>query len=190
MDNEILYFIGAVLIFSLILKFFKKKNFSKTPDSFSDWEEDYKTNDENENFEEDENQKNFDDEYFERSLQGEKNQLFLKFASIQDCNFLQGLLSANGIPSHVEHQHMNSLYGASANLMSSIFAVQLWILTSDYDKALELTTEFIRQKSESLKTKPSLKAMNNIKTVLEILTAPYPLTKSHQILGISVFPKS
>lgn len=114
----------------------------------------------------------------------------MKFASIQDCTFLQGILSANEIPSHVEHQHMNSLYGAGANLMNSIFAVQLWILTSDYEKALELTTEFIKQKSESLKTKPDSKAANNIKTVLEILTAPYPLTKSHQILGISVFPKA
>ena len=129
----------------------------------------------------------FDKAYFERCQKGEPHQLFLKFSSLQDCTFLQGLLFADGIPSHIEHQHMNGIYTGS-NTIANVFAVQLWILVADYEGALETVKQFIRQKSKSLNDSDDSALSENLKNLLGLLTAPYPVSKSQQILGISIFP--
>ena len=132
----------------------------------------------------------FDKEYFERCQKGEPYQLFMKFASISDCVFLQGLLSSSQIPSHVENQHMNSLFGAGANMVSRAFAAQLWILTADYDRAYEIAVQFLVQKSKKLEESADSKLKEGLAAALvAILGTPYPITKSQQILGMTIFPK-
>ncbi|MDD6487397.1 MAG: hypothetical protein PUF61_10670 [Spirochaetales bacterium] len=130
----------------------------------------------------------FDKAYFERCQKGEPHQLFLKFSSLQDCTLLQGLLFAGGISSHIEHQHMNRIYPGS-NTIANIFAVQLWILVSDYEAALEIVSQFISQKRNSLNTSDDSVLAKTLKKLLGLLTAPFPVSKSQQILGISIFPK-
>lgn len=130
----------------------------------------------------------FDKAYFERCQKGEPHQLFLKFSSLQDCTFLQGFLFADGIPSHIEHQHMNRIYPGS-NTIANIFAVQLWILVSDYEAALEIVSQFISQKRNSLNTSDDSVLAKTLKKLLGLLTAPFPVSKNQQILGISIFPK-
>ena len=132
----------------------------------------------------------FDKEYFERCQKGEPYQLFMKFASISDCVFLQGLLSSSQIPSHVENQHMNSLFGAGANMVSRAFAAQLWILTADYDRSYEIAVQFLVQKSKKLEDSVDSKLKEGLAAALvAILGTPYPITKSQQILGMTIFPK-
>lgn len=130
----------------------------------------------------------FDKAYFERCQKGEPHQLFLKFSSLQDCTLLQGLLFAGGISSHIEHQHMNRIYPGS-NTIANIFAVQLWILVADYEAALEIVSQFISQKRNSLNTSDDSVLAKTLKKLLGLLTAPFPVSKSQQILGISIFPK-
>jgi len=130
----------------------------------------------------------FDKPYFERCRNGEAYQLFLKFSSLQDCTLLQGLLFVNGIPSHIEHQYMNRIYPGS-NTIANIFAVQLWILVADYEAALEIVSQFISQKRQNLNTINDSILAKTLKSLLGIFTAPFPVSKNQQILGISIFPK-
>lgn len=80
----------------------------------------------------------FEKEFFARTEKGEKSQLLLSLASLQDCMLLRSLLHADGIPSHVEGEHMNNIYGGLTGTMTSVVAIKLYILCSDYDKAVEI----------------------------------------------------
>lgn len=173
--------------FLWVLKYLREKDGRKQKDSttntygFSDDTEKAET----ENLEE---FSEFDKAYFERCQKGEPHQLFLKFSSLQDCTFLQGFLFADGIPSHIEHQHMNGIYTGS-NTIANVFAVQLWILVADYEAALEIVSQFISQKRNSLNSSEDSVLAKTLKKLLGLLTAPFPVSKNQQILGISIFPK-
>ena len=80
----------------------------------------------------------FEKEFFARTENGEKSQLLLSLASLQDCMLLRSLLHADNIPSHVEGEHMNNIYGGLTGTMTSVVATKLYILCSDYDKAVEI----------------------------------------------------
>lgn len=80
----------------------------------------------------------FEKEFFARTEAGEKSQLLLSLASLQDCILLRSLLHADGIPSHVEGEHMNNIYGGLTGTMTSVVATKLYILCADYDKAVEI----------------------------------------------------
>ena len=133
----------------------------------------------------------FDDDFFERCQNGESRQLLLKVASLQECTMIQSLLASNGVPSHREHEHFNSLYGSGMSiLLNATFSIQLWILTSDYDVAFEIVRDYISQKCNDLKNRSSTsKGHKLIEKTLSILFAPYPISKSYQLLGITIFPK-
>ena len=134
----------------------------------------------------------FDEKYFERCQKGESHQLFLKVASLQDCTMIQSLFASQGVPSHREHEHFNSIYGSgTSNLLSTTFSIQLWILTADYEKAFEIARDFVQQKCENLKShEQKSKGHKLTEGILAILFSPYPITKSYQTLGITIFPKS
>lgn len=80
----------------------------------------------------------FEKDFFARTEQGEKSQLLLSMASLQDCILLRSLLFSEGIPTHVEGEHMNNIYGGLTGTMTSVVATKLYILCSDYDKAVEI----------------------------------------------------
>ncbi len=130
----------------------------------------------------------FDDEYFERCRKGEGRQLFCNFASWQDCSIFQGILFANGIPSHKEHENSNRFYFGS-NALSNVFAVQLWILINDYNDAYELLRYFTKQKTEAINENSESESNNVGKKLLGIVLSPVPVSKEQEILGIKVFPK-
>ena len=188
--------LGIIIIVVLVGVLIVKTLLSKFPDTkedpFSDLreKENIQDGDSLQETDAEVSEQEFDKEYFERCQNGEPYQLFMKFASISDCGFLQGLLLSNQIPSHVENQHMNSLFGAGANMVSRTFAAQLWILTADYDKAYEIAVQYLVQKSKELEKSGDSKLKEGVAAALVvILGTPYPITKSQQILGMTIFPK-
>jgi len=45
---------------------------------------------------------------------------------------------SEGIPSYVEGEHMNNIYGGISGTMTTVVAIKLYILCNDYEKALEI----------------------------------------------------
>ena len=84
------------------------------------------------------NEMDFEKLFFERSKAGEKSQLLMSIASQQDCLMLRSLLFSEGIPSYVEGEHMNNIYGGISGTMTTVVAIKLYILCNDYEKALEI----------------------------------------------------
>lgn len=84
------------------------------------------------------NEPDFEKDFFARTEQGEKSQILLSLASVQDCVLIRSLLYADGIPSHVEGEHMNNIYGGITGTMTSVVATKVYILCSDYDKAVDI----------------------------------------------------
>ena len=72
---------------------------------------------------------------------GEKSQLLMSIASQQDCLMLRSLLFSEGIPSYVEGEHMNNIYGGISGTMTTVVAIKLYILCNDYDKAVEIIND-------------------------------------------------
>ena len=83
----------------------------------------------------------FEKLFFERTKAGEKSQLLMSIASQQDCLMLRSLLFSEGIPSYVEGEHMNNIYGGISGTMTTVVAIKLYILCDDYDKALEIIND-------------------------------------------------
>ena len=190
--SYVIFIIGGVLVAALIIKILLNKYPKTNEDPYAEMREETE-NPENDVVQESDSEasgQEFDKEYFERCQKGEGYQLFMKFASVNDCVFLQGLLSAENIPSHLENQHMNGLFGAGANVLSGTFAAQLWILIADYEKAYEIAVQYIVKKSESLKDSQDSTLKESVAACLVVLLGtPYPITKSQQILGMTIFPK-
>lgn len=188
----IIFIIVGVLGVAIIIKFLLAKYPRTEEDPYAEMREEAENPESDVAVEDDESDANlqFDKEYFERCQNGEGYQLFMKFASMNDCVFLQSLLSAEHIPSHVENQHMNSLFGAGANVLSGTLAAQLWILIADYERAYEIAVQYLVKKSESLKDSKDSTLKETVSASLVVLLGtPYPITKSQQILGMTIFPK-
>ena len=87
------------------------------------------------------NSMDFEKAFFERTQAGEKSQLLMSMASQQDCLMLRSILYAEGIPSYVEGEHMNNVYGGISGTMTTVVAIKVYILCDDYDKAIELIND-------------------------------------------------
>lgn len=131
---------------------------------------------------------NFEEKFYERCQAGEKSQLFLNINSQQDCAVIQSLLYAADIPSRTDSNILNKLYGGVAGVTTSVFDIRFYILVNDYDEALEIVNDFFKQKIDSFSEKDS-GAKEKILSVFSVLTAPYPLSKSQEIFGFTVYPK-
>ena len=83
----------------------------------------------------------FEKQFFERTKAGEKSQLLMSIASQQDSLMLRSLLFSEGIPSYVEGEHMNNIYGGISGTMTTVVAIKLYILCDDYDKAIEIIND-------------------------------------------------
>lgn len=84
----------------------------------------------------------FEHDFFNRTQNGEKSQLFLSLAAQQDCAMIRSLLQAENIPTYTEGEHMNNIYGGITGSMTSVVAIKVYILCSDYDKAFEIVKSY------------------------------------------------
>ena len=83
----------------------------------------------------------FEKKFFERVEAGEKSVLFLTLGNPGDTALIRSLLFADGIPSYVEGEHMNNIYGGISGTMESVVAVKLYVLDADYERAKEIFEE-------------------------------------------------
>ena len=100
-----------------------------------------KTQNDNDNAQTD-NLPDFEKAFFERTQAGEPFQLFLTLATQQDCALIRGLLQAENIPTYIEGEHMNNIYGGITGNMTSVVGIKLYILCSDYDTAYDIVKNF------------------------------------------------
>lgn len=121
----VLYSIIAILVIFAIVIYVRvsKKNLKIENDLVEEGRDDYEK------------------EFFERAQNGEKSQVLLTIASQQDCAIIRSLLHADGIPSYVEGEHMNNIYGGISGTMVTVVGIKLYILCSDYEKAVEIIQE-------------------------------------------------
>ena len=82
--------------------------------------------------------------YFERIRQGEQSQQFLAVGSFFVCSFIRSLLAAENIPTYTENEHINTMYSLNTLSGNSGFAIKVFILISDYDRAYEIVSDFIK----------------------------------------------
>lgn len=134
---------------------------------------------------------NFDKEYFSRIDAGEKCQQFLSIGGQQDCALIQSLLYSQGIPSYVENQNINRIYGANTAAVSA-FAMKLYILTADYDEAYRIVTDYcnsnrIRNADQSAGEKISVS--DALAVVTGLVFANVPPNVQQRGMGITILPK-
>jgi len=82
--------------------------------------------------------RNFEKDFFSRVEKGEKSILFMTLGNSADLNFIRSMLYAENIPSYVEGEHMNNIYGGISGTMEAVVAVKLYILENDFEAAKEL----------------------------------------------------
>lgn len=128
--NPMIYYIliGAVVLVAFYMFFFKSKKSGK-----SEAENDTADISENQDFEKD---------FFARTQAGEKSQLFMTVATAGESTMIRSLLFADGIPSHAEGEHMNNIYGGITGSMAAVVAVRIYIICSDYERALDIIKKF------------------------------------------------
>lgn len=91
--------------------------------------------------------------YFERIRQGEQSQQFLAVGSFFVCSFIRSLLAAENIPTYTENEHINTMYSLNTLSGNSGFAIKVFILISDYDRAYEIVSDFIKTHQQNQEDK-------------------------------------
>ena len=56
----------------------------------------------------------FEEKFFDEVRNGKKYQHFLNLSSQMDCMFIRSILSAVNIPTYVEGENVNKMYGGTA----------------------------------------------------------------------------
>ena len=64
--------------------------------------------------------------------------------------------------------------------------MKLYILVEDYDEAFEVVKDYIKNKVKSLSEKSG---SDKYLKVLELMAAPYNISASQEMLGITIFTK-
>ena len=110
--------------------------------------------------------------YFERIRQGEQSQQFLAVGSFAVCSFLRSILAAENIPTYTENEHINSMYSLNALSGNSSFSIKVFILISDYDRAYEIISDFIKTHERSAEDNAEKESTetNTAKTVAKAVT--------------------
>lgn len=138
----------------------------------------------------DDSQEDFDKAYFEAVEKGEAHQQFLVIGGQQDCALIRSLLAADDITTYAENENVNRMYGGNAASVTGMFAIKLYILVKDYEKAYEIVCDYARSK---LETKDDEK-VSEIKTVTEaavtgLFFSPVPVNSEQKYMGITILPK-
>ena len=128
----------------------------------------------------------FEESFFENVRKGKKYQHFLNLSSQLDCMFIRSILASMKIPTYVEGENMNKIYGGASTFITTVFKIKLYILIDDYDEACIVVKDYIKNKLKSLSSR---KGKDNYLKAFEILSAPYIISNSQEILGISIMSK-
>lgn len=128
----------------------------------------------------------FEELFFENVREGKKYQHFLNLSSQLDCMLIRSILASMKIPTYVEGENMNKIYGGASTFITTVFKIKLYILIDDYDEAFIVVKDYIKNKLKSLSSR---KGKDKYLKVFEILSAPYIISNSQEILGISIMSK-
>ena len=129
--------------------------------------------------------------YFERIRQGEQSQQFLAVGSFFVCSLLRSLLAAENIPTYTENEHVNSMYSLNALNGASSFAIKVFILIADYDRAHEIIRDFIAKHERTDEEHPSIE---DVKTTAKALATGLfffnmPEGTEEAVHGIMILPR-
>ncbi|WP_191013546.1 hypothetical protein [Treponema zioleckii] len=186
----------AIVVIGLIYRLIKKltkKDETKIED-LMDAEFKEPSGQESSSFAEEENSEesndtDFSEDFFIRAQKGEKSQYFLNVSSQQDCSIIRSLLHSAHIPTIADFTNLNSLYGSAAGVQNIVFSSRISILQDDYDEAVEIVGDYIKQKIDVLKlAEPKSEIVKTASALLSLFLAK-PMQKSQEILGISIYPK-
>ena len=140
----------------------------------------------------------FELNYFERVRNGEQTQQFLAIAGQPASAMIRSLLCAAGIPSYAENEHINAMYALNNLNSSSAFAIKVYILVADYDRAYEIVTDFL-SKQEQIKEKEKAEGEEEsaAKTAKKVAGAvmtglffmPMPDGSEDKPMGVTILPK-
>ena len=129
--------------------------------------------------------------YFERIRQGEQSQQFLAVGSFFVSSFLRSLLAAENIPTYTENEHINSMYSLNALSGASSFSIKVFILISDYDRAYEIISDFIkthqRNQEEQTETGAAKTVAKAVTTGLFFVGMPEGTEEA--VHGIMILPR-
>ena len=128
----------------------------------------------------------FEELFFENVRKGKKYQHFLNLSSQLDCMLIRSILASMKIPTYVEGENMNKIYGGASTFITTVFKIKLYILIDDYDEAFIVVKDYIKNKRKSLSSR---EGKDNYLKAFEILSAPYIISNSQEILGISIMGK-
>ena len=129
---------------------------------------------------------NFEERFFSEVKNGRDYQHFLNLSSQMDCMFIRSLLASMDIPTYIEGENMNKIFGGTATTLTNVFKIKLYILTDDYDEASSVVIDYISNKVKSLSEK---NGKDKYLKILELLAAPYNISPSQEILGITMLKK-
>ncbi|MCQ2579383.1 MAG: DUF2007 domain-containing protein [Treponemataceae bacterium] len=181
-----------VILFLGFYFFLKKQIQKRGKEEPADIDLEYKTEEQTieEDFDETED---FEKEYFEGVKNGEPYQLFLILGGLQDCSLIRSLLAADDIPTFVENENANKLYGGVPSTITGIFSIRLFILVKDYEKAYEIVCNYVNSKKEQIKNAAAGEetfAEKAASVALGLSFAPWPAAENQKTLGITVLPKA
>ena len=129
---------------------------------------------------------NFEEKFFEEVRNGKEYQHFLNISSQMDCIVIRSVLAAMNIPTYIESEHINKIYGGTATFLTTVFKIKLYILVDDYDEASIVIMDYIKNKVNSLSEKHG---KDKYLKILELLAALYNISPSQEILGITILNK-
>ena len=196
----IIYAAFGILFISFIVSGVKKIKEIKNSQTLSDLYVDEKAHDEAIK-----QSGEFELNYFERVRNGEQTQQFLAIAGQPASAMIRSLLCAAGIPSFAENEHINAMYSLNNLSTSSAFAIKVFILVADYDKAYEIVNDFVssceranvKENEESKETKESEEPAKIVKkaagtagaAVTGFFFIPMPDGSQDKPMGITILPK-
>ncbi len=133
----------------------------------------------------------FEKGYFERIRNGEQSQQFLSVGSMMICSLLRSLLAAEGIPTYIQNEHVNSMYSLNSLSGNSAFSIKVFILIADYDRAYEIISDYISAHEKVDEEKTSMKSPKTVaKAVLSgMFFVNLPEGVEEKVHGIMILPK-
>ena len=128
----------------------------------------------------------FEEKFFKEVRDGKDWQHFLNVSSQSDCMLIRSILSSMEIPTYTEGEHINKIYGGMSTCLTNVFKIKVYILVDDYDEAITIVKDYIKNKINSLSSR---QGKDTYIKALEILAAPYIISTSQEMLGISIMCK-
>lgn len=132
----------------------------------------------------------YEEGYFERIRRGEQSQQFLAVGSFLVCSFIRSLLAAENIPTYTENEHINTMYSLNTLGGTSGFAIKVYILISDYDRAYEIVRDFISKNERRVEDRPPAPAQTTAKNLVTGLFFVNMNDVSEEaVYGIMILPR-